>query len=111
MSIETKWGPVIEGPFPSGKPEWLDDDDMVLPSWGNAKLDDGKSTRARYVSYWPGITRLRLRADHPYYAAATSTTAAATKPASDYQMRYDAVHLSGGDMTLARAILAFLKGE
>ena len=107
MSIETKWGPVIEsGPFPSGKPEWLDDDDMVLPTWGKTQYANENGVRARFVTYWSGITKLRLRADHPYYAAA-----ATANPASDYQMRYDAVRLSGGDMPLARAILAFLKGE
>ena len=118
MSEAIVWGPVLSGPF-SCKPEWLDDDEYIDVDWGSGwhSNDFPKGSQADCVAGWLDVRRIRRRADRFVFNGKNTTGDKGIKletpseTPSDYEMRCTAVSLSGGDLTLAKAIFAFIKGD
>lgn len=62
------WGAPI--PVDGARPDWLHDDEICRPTWGDSVEYQTYGAPVNCVSSWPNVTQIRLPADHPYYAVA-----------------------------------------
>ena len=80
----TQWGPEIK--VDRKRPEWLAEDRFQWQATYNVGGNDWHAPRTMPPLHWPGITAIRLPADHPYYAKSDLADTATMPPELQQRM-------------------------